>query len=134
MVLERIRQVYIALVGLLLLAGLFPLVGALRDGPRSDISLGDQMILGIYAPFGAFLLLASRMPSRHRSLIVALGWSTIAHIAVMMIQSWHAHSLGADLPSLAAFGTMGLGLLLLAPPRRAVSDGVARPSSAGHAA
>ena len=134
MTLNRVRQIYVALVGLTIMAALFPLAGALLDGPRSDISLGDQMILGIYFPVGIFLLLASRQPAVHRSLILAIGWSGVSHTAVMVIQSLHAHSLRRDVAGLLVFGLVGLGLILLAPPREPAGDPSTPMASTRHAA
>ena len=112
---ERIRKVYLALVGLGMMAGLYPLAGALLDGRGSDISLGDQMILGIYFPIGVCLLLASRNPMPHRSLIVAVGWSFAAHTGVMVVQAVQAHTLPAQAVGLILFGLVGIGLLAVAP-------------------
>ena len=134
MSINRVRQIYVGLVGLTIMAALFPLAGALRDGPRSDISIGDQMILGIYLPFGIFLLLASRRPAAHRSLILAIGWSGITHTTVMVIQSLYADTLRQDAVSLLVFGLVGLGLILLAPPREPRGDSRAAVASTGPAA
>jgi hypothetical protein len=46
-----------------------------------------QMMLSIYVTLGIFLLLASRNPSAHRSLIAFAAWSSLAHAAVMTVQS-----------------------------------------------
>jgi hypothetical protein len=47
-----------------------------------------QMILGIYATLGVFLLLAARDPMRHLSLIWFTVWSSVVHAAVMAIHSF----------------------------------------------
>ena len=47
-----------------------------------------QMIWGIYATLGVFLLLAARDPMRHLSLIWFTVWSSIVHAAVMAIHSF----------------------------------------------
>ena len=46
-----------------------------------------QMILGIYATLGAFLLVASRKPLAHLSLIWFTVWSSVVHAAIMAVQS-----------------------------------------------
>ena len=46
-----------------------------------------QMIWGIYATLGVFLLLAARDPARNRSLIWFTVWSSIVHGAVMAVHS-----------------------------------------------
>ncbi len=46
-----------------------------------------QMILGVYATLGAFLLFASRNPLAHLSLIWFTVWSSVVHAGVMAVQS-----------------------------------------------
>ncbi|HSM35329.1 MAG TPA: DUF6632 domain-containing protein [Longimicrobiales bacterium] len=80
----------------------------------------EQMILGVYATLGIFLLLAARNPSQHRSLILFTGWSSIVHAAIMAIQalrevSERGHLVG-DVPALMV---IGVALLALAPAREA---------------
>ncbi|WP_210249957.1 DUF6632 domain-containing protein [Labrys sp. KNU-23] len=62
------------------------------------------MIVGIYATLGVFLLLASRNPSEHRSLIWFTIWSSAVHAAIMTYQaiadpSERGHLIG-DVPAL----------------------------------
>jgi hypothetical protein len=52
-----VLKILSVLVGLALMAGIYPLLNALFH--RWNISAGDQMILGIYFPIGIFLLLAA---------------------------------------------------------------------------
>ena len=62
------------------------------------------MIIAIYVTLGVFLLVASRNPSQHLSLISFAIWSSIVHGAVMAIQSilnpMHIHHLYGDVPAL----------------------------------
>jgi len=63
-----------------------------------------QMICGIYAVLGVFLILAARDPSEHRSLISFTIWSSIVHAAIMAAQALHdgrelGHLVG-DVPAL----------------------------------
>ncbi len=46
-----------------------------------------QMICGIYAVLGIFLILAAKNPSEHRSLIVFTIWSSLVHAGIMAIQA-----------------------------------------------
>jgi hypothetical protein len=46
-----------------------------------------QMILSVYATLGIFLLIASRKPLAHLSLIWFTVWSSAVHAAVMTAQS-----------------------------------------------
>ena len=63
-----------------------------------------MMIVGIYATLGVFLLMASRNPEAHRSLIWFTVWSSIVHGAIMAAQATadggeRGHLLG-DVPAL----------------------------------
>jgi hypothetical protein len=46
-----------------------------------------QMILGVYATLGVFLLVASRNPLAHLSLIWFTVWSSVVHGGIMAAQS-----------------------------------------------
>ena len=46
-----------------------------------------QMIWGIYATLGVFLLIAARDPARHLSLIWFTVWSSVVHGTVMAVHS-----------------------------------------------
>jgi len=78
------------LVGLTFTFGIWPL-GIVwpsgwvwHEGGRSEYL---EMILGIYATLGVFLMIASRDPMAHRSLIWFTVWSSIVHGGIMGIQS-----------------------------------------------
>jgi uncharacterized membrane protein HdeD (DUF308 family) len=43
--------------------------------------------MGIYATLGVFLMIASRDPTAHRSLIWFTVWSSIVHGVIMAVQS-----------------------------------------------
>jgi hypothetical protein len=115
---ERILKILLVLVGLALIAGIYPLATSLSHTMNSQVSLGDQMILGIYFPIGIFLLLAARNPLENRSLILCFAWSTLAHMGVMLVQAVQAHSLREDLPALLVISVICVALLLLTPARR----------------
>ena len=63
-----------------------------------------QMILGIYATLGLFLLLAARNPLSNLSLIWFTVWSSVVHGAIMAVQSIlyreHRGHLYGDVPAL----------------------------------
>lgn len=63
-----------------------------------------EMILSIYATLGIFLIIASRNPLEHRSLIWFTVWSSVAHGGVMAWQSFDGeHNMGhllGDVPAL----------------------------------
>lgn len=63
-----------------------------------------QMICGLYAVLGIFLIIASRNPAAHRSLISFTIWSSIVHAIIMAIQAvYDGNELGhliGDVPAL----------------------------------
>ncbi len=64
----------------------------------------EQMMMGIYFTLGIFLIMASRNPYKHASLIWFTIWSSIVHGAIMLVQaladeSERANLLG-DIPAL----------------------------------
>jgi hypothetical protein len=65
-----------------------------------------QMILGVYATLGVFLLVASRNPLAHLSLIWFTVWSSVVHAGIMGAQALanpaHAAHLWGDVPALLA--------------------------------
>lgn len=89
---DRIKYLRIVLVvvGLICIVGFWPLTILWPSGwswhaeGRSEYL---EMILGIYATLGVFLLIASRDPMAHRSLIWFTVWSSIVHGGIMAVQS-----------------------------------------------
>ena len=47
-----------------------------------------MMIIGVYAMLGVFLLIASRDPYAHKSLIWFTVWSSVVHGAIMGVQGF----------------------------------------------
>lgn len=47
----------------------------------------EQMLLGVYATLGVFLILAAKNPMQHRRLIWFTIWSSLVHAAIMMVQA-----------------------------------------------
>ena len=77
----------------------------------------EQMIVGIYATLGIFLIWASRRPQAHLSLIWFTVWSSLVHGAIMAVQaavdtSERGH-LAGDVPALF----IAAALLAYLPPR-----------------
>ena len=72
-----------------------------HEGGRSEYL---EMILGIYATLGVFLMIAARDPVAHRSLIWFTIWSSIVHGGIMGVQSltnpMHIGHLIGDAPAL----------------------------------
>ena len=78
------------LVGLIFIFGIYPLMHIWPSGWRwnPNQSEYEQMILGIYATLGVFLLIGSRHPERNRSLIWFTVWSSVVHAGIMAYQSF----------------------------------------------
>jgi hypothetical protein len=117
MIREVALKILLLSAGLACLFGLYPLIGALRDGAATTINRQDQMILSIYVVLGAFLLVAARRPREHRSLILFAGWSTLAHDGVMIVQGVQYHDLHGDLVGFIIVGVIGAMLIALAPAK-----------------
>jgi hypothetical protein len=81
MIRERALKAVLVLVGLLFLAGVYPVAMDLWHANPSDT--GDDMMLSLYFVLGIFLLIAVRNPAANRSLIVFTAWSSFAHAVVM---------------------------------------------------
>jgi hypothetical protein len=97
---DRIKylRVVLLVLGLVLLFGLWPLTvvwpsgWAWHSGGRSYYL---EMIIGIYATLGVFLILASRNPLANLSLIWFTVWSSLVHGAIMAVQSFSGeHHMG----------------------------------------
>jgi hypothetical protein len=79
-----------------------------------------QMICGIYAVLGAFLINAARNPSEHRSLIWFTIWSSVVHALIMANQSiFDVHEMGHLLGDVPALLLVALVLWLLLPSKQA---------------
>jgi hypothetical protein len=119
---ERVKLLRVALVvvGLIFLVGIYPLTILWPAGwawHNTGQSLYLQMILGIYATLGVFLLLASRDPVANRSLIWFTIWSSVVHGGIMAAQSIvyteHRGHLMGDVPALFI---VAIVLAFLMPP------------------
>lgn len=79
-----------------------------------------QMIVGVYAVLGIFLIMAAKNPSEHRSLIAFTIWSSVVHAAIMAVQAFgdpaeQGHLVG-DVPALLLVAIV-LRVLSAAPNR-----------------
>jgi hypothetical protein len=121
----RYLRVALILVGLIFVVGVYPLMMAWwPSGWRWQPNQPEyeQMILGVYATLGVFLLVASRNPLQHRSLIWFTVWSSLVHAGIMAVQAFNApaergHLMG-DVPALIIVAI----LLAVLTPRGAVSE------------
>ncbi len=118
---ERVLQVVLKLVGLTFIVGIYLLTVVWPSGwswHTGHLPHYLQMILGVYATLGVFLLIASRHPAKHRSLIAFTAWSSLVHAGIMAVQALtsadqHGHLLG-DVPALII---VGIALIALAQPK-----------------
>jgi hypothetical protein len=106
---DRVKFLRVALIvfGLIFLVGFYPLTIIWPAGwawHHSGQSPYLQMIMGIYATLGVFLLIASRDPLANRSLIWFTVWSSVVHGGIMAVQSIaypeHVGHLLGDVPAL----------------------------------
>jgi Family of unknown function (DUF6632) len=118
--LARIKYLQIALrvVGLSFIFGIYLLTIVWPSGWSWHAGHSNylQMILGVYATLGVFLLLASRKPLAHLSLIWFTVWSSVVHSGIMAAQALanpeHIAHLWGDVPALLLFAAI---LALLTP-------------------
>jgi hypothetical protein len=117
---ERALQIVLRLVGVIFIVGIYSFTIVWPSGWSWHTGHSDylQMILGVYATLGVFLLIASRRPAEHRSLIAFTAWSSLVHAGIMTMQSLssaaqHGHLMG-DVPALII---VGITLIALAPPK-----------------
>jgi len=94
----------------------------------------EQMIMGVYATLGVFLIMASRNPLQHLSLISFTIWSSFVHATIMLFQALvdeteRANLLG-DIPAL--FLVAGV-LWVLTPSSGSISTNQSeRPAASGN--
>ncbi len=80
----------------------------------------EQMIIGVYAVLGVFLLMAARAPEKHLSLIWFTAVSSLVHGLIMLAQALvdpvERPNLYGDIPALILIGIL---LAVLTPKRLA---------------
>ncbi len=109
---ERALKVVLVLVGLLFCAGVYPLILMVKQDPAL------AMMMSLYATLGIFLLLASRNPSSHKSLITFTAWSSFAHAGIMSLQALLNMIARRELIGSAVFILIGVALIALAPAKQ----------------
>jgi hypothetical protein len=100
-------RVVLVIVGIIFIFGIYPLSIVWPAGwiwHASGRSMYLEMILGVYATLGVFLLLASRRPLKNLSLIWFTVWSSVVHGGIMAVQALqfpeHRGHLLGDVPAL----------------------------------
>jgi hypothetical protein len=92
---DRVGYLKVALVvvGAIFIVGIYPLTILWPAGwvwnPAGVEYL--QMVLGVYATLGVFLIMASRNPLANLSLIWFTVWSSLVHAAIMGWQALTEH-------------------------------------------
>ena len=129
---SRLHFLRIALivVGLTFIFGIYPLgivwpAGWVWGHGHSHYLM---MIIGVYATLGVFLIIASRDPMAHKSLIWFTVWSSFVHGAIMAFQSIadirHIGHLWGDAPALIVVGAVLAALM----PRHAAERSSPSPA------
>ena len=117
---DKTLRIALIAVGLVYVFGLYPMTVFWPEGfmwmPRQ--AEYEQMILSTFAVLGVFLLIASRAPAEHRSLIGFAAWSSLVH-GLVMVQAlrdpMERANMYGDIPALILVG----GILLLLNRRSA---------------
>ena len=86
---ERMLKVMLVVVGLIFVAGVYPLITSVREGWHANKEDSLPMGISLYVTQGIFLLLAARDPLANRGVITFAAWLNIAHATVMTIMSIH---------------------------------------------
>ncbi len=102
----RALRYVLVVVGIIFIVGVFPLMLFWPSGWRWTPyqTEYEQMILGIYATLGVFLLVAARDPLRHLSLNWFTVVSSVVHGGIMAVQAaverFERCHLTGDIPAL----------------------------------
>lgn len=132
----RIRYLRVALmaVGVIFVIGIYSLImlwpsgWSWHSGQSHSLPHYLQMILGVYATLGIFLLIASRNPLANLSLIWFTVWSSVVHAGIMAAQSLanpeHRAHIWGDVPALLFLAAI---LALLTPRGAAASEKHKKP-------
>jgi hypothetical protein len=92
---DRIKylRVLLLLLGPIFIVGIYALViiwpsgWSWHAGHSYNVPHYLQMLLGVYATLGVFLMFASRNPLAHLSLIWFTVWSSVVHAVIMALEA-----------------------------------------------
>jgi len=88
---QKLKSLKIALyvIGVIFIVGIYLMMQLMTPSwswmPRQ--SEYEQMIMGVYATLGVFLIMAAKDPLANASLIWFTIWSSIVHGAIMLVQA-----------------------------------------------
>ncbi len=104
---NKFLKIALYVIGLFFLVGIYPMMMWIWPSgwgwtPRQYEY--EQMIMGVYATLGVFLIRAAKDPAGNASLIWFTIWSSIVHAGIMLVQALvdeteRANLLG-DIPAL----------------------------------
>ncbi len=118
---QRVLQVFLAVLGTLFIALIYPLYTDLWHAKwlLEMHNETEPMFLSFFIALGPFLLIAARNPSAHRSLIIFTAWWCLAHAIVMAIETAQAwdHGVYRNFTDVVIVAVIGLILLVLSPRR-----------------
>jgi len=111
---ERVLQVVLVVVGVIFVAGAYPLVRFFSEEPAVP------MLMSIYVTLGVFLIVAARNPAANRNVIAFAGWANVAHAGVMSVQEYMRIIKPQELPGVIVFGIIGVVLVAMTPGKGAL--------------
>ena len=118
---KRALRIVLVVVGLIFIAGIYPLATSVRDGWRANKEDPLPMGISLYVTQGVFLLLASRDPLANRGVITFAAWLNIAHAGVMTVMAIHLLNERQDLlVASTIFAAIGATLIALTPRKQSV--------------
>jgi len=111
MIRERVLKAALLVIGLLFMAGVYPLL-MMHPEPA------EGMLGAVYVTLGFFLVLAARNPSANRSLIAFTAWSSFTHGGTMAVEAWRHQIPRLDLlRAVLPLLVIGIVLITLSPRR-----------------
>ena len=125
---ERMLQIFLVVLGILFTALIYPLFTDLWHATWlvKKHNETNPMFVSFFVVLGPFLLLAARNPPANRLLIAFTAWWSLAHAAVMAIETVQAWNRGVhrNFADVVIDTVIGLILLALLPSRREQSAAV----------
>ena len=114
-------KVVLVLVGIFFIAGIYPMLEYVKVGwqwspPQIEY---EQMIMGIYATIGAFMIIVAKNPIKNTTFIWFVVWMNIVHATIMLYQSLmdveNMPHLWGDVPALYIVAIL---IAILAPKKK----------------
>jgi FtsH-binding integral membrane protein len=120
---KRTRQIVLAVIGLLYVGLLYPLYTDLWHSKwliQMHNEECEPMFITFFVSLGVFLLLAAKKPKQYRPLIAFAAWQSLAHSAVMIVQTVEAYNHGTprDFKDVIITAIIGVVLLALVPSKQ----------------